>query len=118
MTSFKDNFNAIFGKDKPVERGSFTQTKDGLVPRGTVATQVNAPMVMAGLPEFQSPIDKTMISSRKQLAEHNKRYGVTNVADYSNGYVEKKAVAREAAGQKYLNDTRRSDINQAIERHS
>jgi len=36
--------------------------------------------------EFISPVDKTLISDRGQLARHNKRHGVTNIADYGPDY--------------------------------
>ena len=114
---FNANFDAIFGAPKPVERGSFTQTAEGVVPRGTAKrTSVNGPMVMKPLQDFVSPIDKTVISTRGQLKAHNERHGVTNASDYSPGYVADKARARNAAGEKHLRDTRRSDINHAINR--
>jgi len=112
---YKSNFDAIFGAPKPVQRGSFTQGPDGVVPRGeAVRTSVNGPMVMKPLQDFVSPIDQTVISSRSQLKAHNERHGVTNSSDYSEGYVANKARARNAAGEKYLKDTRRSDIHDAI----
>jgi hypothetical protein len=36
--------------------------------------------------EFVSPVDKTVISDRGQLARHNKRNGVTNISDYGPDY--------------------------------
>ena len=116
---FDGNFDAIFGKPKPVERGSFTQAPDGsVVPRGTAQrTSVNGPMVMKPLEDFKSPIDGSIISSRGQLKAHNERHGVTNSSDYSEGYVAKRAVDRNEAGEKYLRETRRSDINSAFNRH-
>lgn len=39
---------------------------------------------------FVSPIDQTLISSRSQLREHNKKHGVTNAGDYSPEYLAKK----------------------------
>ena len=117
---FEDNFDKIFGKPKPVQRGSFVFGADGkMVPRGSFTPErVNAPMIMPALKEFQSPIDQSMISCRSQLEKHNKRHGVTNVADYGDGYIERKAHERVNAGKKYLKDTRRSDIHDAIQRHS
>jgi len=116
---FNENFKNIFGDGKP-KRGSFVQSADGkLVPRNEYERpeSVKAPMIMGPLKEFKSPIDGTVISSRKQLAAHNKEHGVTNSADYSNGYIEKRALARNEAGAKHLQETRRTDINEAIERH-
>ena len=117
---FDANFDAIFGKPKPIERGSFTQDpKTGkLVPRGTVPTTPRSAVIMRGIEEFQSPIDGQVISSRQQLAAHNKKHGVTNASDYSPNYIENKAHERVNAGKKYLNETRRSDIGSAIDDHT
>ena len=118
MSKFDDNYDKIFGKDKPVQRGSFTQGPDGkLVPRGTAQTTVNAPALSIHK-DFMSPIERVMITSPKQLAEHNKRHGVTNVADYGTDYIEKKAYQRVSDGEKYMKKSRREDINEAIARHS
>ena len=67
---------------------------------------------------FKSPIDGSIISDGRQLREHNKRHGVTNTSDYSPNYIADRARARNKAGQDYLNTTRRSDINEAIHRHT
>ena len=117
--SYADNFDKIFG-GKPPEGGAFTQCKDGsIVPKEfAAATSVNAPMVMKPLRDFVSPIDGQVISSRAQLAKHNKQHGVTNSADYANGYIDKRANERNAAGEKHLKETRRTDIHQAIEQHT
>jgi hypothetical protein len=119
---FNANFDAIFGKPKPIVRGSFVQdSKTGkLVPRGTLepTPRVNAPSVMKPLQDFKSPIDGSIISSRAQLKRHNEKHGVTNSADYSKGYIEKKANERNAAGERHLKQTRRADIHHAIDTHS
>lgn len=39
-------------------------------------------LIMPDIPDFVSPIDKTIINGRAGLREHNKRHRVTNVADY------------------------------------
>lgn len=121
---FNENFDKIFGKPKPIVRGSFImdEATGKLVPKDEyVAPQkpsVNAPMVMKPMQEFISPIDQTRIGNREQLAKHNAKHGVTNASDYSGGYIEKKAHERVAAGQAYLNKTRRSDIGSAIDEHT
>jgi hypothetical protein len=119
--AFEANFERIFGAPKPIERGTFVQdpiTKK-FVLKGTenTADKVDAPTVMRGIEAFKSPIDGSIIASRKQLAEHNKKHGVTNASDYSSGYIEKKAYERVNKGQKWLKDTRRTDINEAFNRH-
>tara|TARA_R110000823_G_scaffold294977_1_gene413920 strand:- start:7550 stop:7936 length:387 start_codon:yes stop_codon:yes gene_type:complete len=118
-STYDQNFENIFG-GKPPESGSFIQNKEGkLVPRETyVPDSVNAPMVMKPLKDFKSPIDGQIITSRSQLAKHNKQHGVTNSADYSGGYIANRAKARNKAGEKYLKETRRSDIHEAINQHT
>jgi hypothetical protein len=117
--SYATNFDAIFG-GKPPEGGVFTQDKDGkLQPKEfAAATSVNAPMVMKPHQDFVSPITREVITSRAQLAKHNKDHGVTNSADYSGGYIENRARERNAAGEKYLKETRITDIQEAIQKHS
>lgn len=118
---FEENFDRIFGKKK-VKGGSYVQCPETgkLVPRETLAPtpRPNAPMVMKGHEPFKSPIDGSIISTRQQLADHNKKHGVTNVSDYSPGYIEKKARERVNAGEKMIKETRRSDIYDAINQHS
>ena len=117
--NYAQNLKNICG-DKPPESGAFVQNAQGkLVPRGTyVPDSVNAPMVMKPLKDFKSPIDGQVITSRSQLAQHNKKHGVTNSADYNGGYIERKANERNAAGAKHLKDTRITDIQKAIQQHS
>ena len=76
--NYAQNFTNIFG-DKPPESCAFVQNAQGkLVPRETyVPDSVNAPMVMKPLKDFKSPIDGQVISSRSQLAQHNKKHGNT-----------------------------------------
>jgi hypothetical protein len=121
QAKFDSNFDAIFGAPKPVVRGSFVQdpATGKMVPRGTIqTTSVNAPSIMKPLQDFQSPIDGRIISSRQQLAAHNKQHGVTNASDYSPNYIENKAHERVDAGKKYLKETRRTDIHSAFDRHA
>lgn len=123
LEKFNENFDKIFGE---TDGKTGTYVRDPItgkyvhVPCGTSASdpraRVNAPMVMKPLQEFVSPIDRQVISNRTQLAAHNKKHGVTNAGDYSNGYVERQAHKRVAAGEKYLKDTRRTDIGSAIDK--
>lgn len=59
-------------------------------------------MIMPDVEPFQSPVDKSWITTRQQLKEHNKRHGVTNSADYPKDYVKSRADRR-------LNEQRRND---------
>jgi hypothetical protein len=59
-----------------------------LVPRDEYVRPKEYRHAIHGLIEpFISPIDKTMISDRKHLAEHNKKHNVTNSADFSPEYL-------------------------------
>ena len=117
---FEANFDAIFGEAKRVESGGFIQDPKTwkLVPRGSIPSTPRSAAVMRGLEDFVSPIDGQVISSRQQLAAHNKKHGVTDARDYSPGYIENRAKERVNAGQKYLSETRRSDIGSAIDEHT
>jgi hypothetical protein len=52
--------------------------------------------VMPDIKPFVSPITGELISSRPHLKAHNKQHGVTNTADYSREFTEKKRNEREA----------------------
>lgn len=80
--------------------------------------RVNAPTVRREIRAFLSPIDGSVVSTRRELAAHNKRHGVTNASDYSEGYVKGRAHERVEKGERHLKDTRRSDINHAINRYT
>ena len=65
---------------------------------------------------FKSPIDGKIIGDRKQLNDHNKRHGVTNVKDYSQKHFDDAAQQRndvlngKAKGQREerVNDLKRT----------
>jgi hypothetical protein len=44
---------------------------------------------------FLSPVDQTVITDRKQLAEHNRRNNVVNADEFSSEYLAGKAKERE-----------------------
>jgi hypothetical protein len=119
IKKFNESFEKIFGKREGKTGKYVLDPETGkYVPCETMSREsasVNAPMVMKPLQEFVSPIDRQVISNRAQLAAHNKKHGVTNASDYKDGYVEKQAYKRVAAGEKYLKDTRRTDIGDAID---
>lgn len=93
--AYKDNYDAIFGKGKKVERGSWVwdSGQNKLVPRDEY-TGPNAGDEFAGmlkpLDPFTSPVDGTVITCRSKLRDHNRKHGVTNVADYGEGYFERR----------------------------
>jgi hypothetical protein len=118
--AFSSNFDKIFGDRDIPKTGTYVQTENGFVPREDYVRpdRVNAPSIMKPLEAFKSPIDGSIISDRGKLAAHNKRHGVTNSADYSNNYLERKTQQRVASGERHLKQTRFEDISRAIESHS
>lgn len=46
--------------------------------------------VIKDIEPFKSPVDGSMIVGHRSLREHNKRNGVTNVADFTNTWAEAK----------------------------
>jgi hypothetical protein len=101
----------------------FCKTKKKMVLKGTENNhQDDAPrghIVIGAMESFVSPITGEEITSRPQLAAHNKQHGVTNSADYSREWYEKKAIQR----QRELNgDTKRqrkeriADLQEAMRR--
>jgi hypothetical protein len=80
----------------------FDPEKKKMVPKEEyVAQNQRHHMVIPPLEEFQSPITGEIIRNREQLRAHNRQHGVTNIADYSNEWYQKKAVERKriATGQ-------------------
>ena len=118
--AFSDNFDKIFGERDRAPTGVYVQTENGFVPRETYTRpdDVNAPKVLKPIEAFKSPIDGSIISDRGKLAKHNRKHGVTNVADYSQSFLEKRAAQRVNEGQKHLKDTRAQDIQRAIHIHT
>ena len=55
-----------------------------------------APMIIPPLKPFISPITGEEITCREQLRRHNRDHGVTNSADYSPEWMERKAKERIA----------------------
>ena len=89
-----------------------------LIPREEyVRPRLNASAaVMGDLEAFVSPIDGTLIDDRGKLRAHNKRHGVTNCADYSPEFYEKKRQQREKE-QKFNKQDFADDFNRAVQIH-
>ena len=51
--------------------------------------------ILKDIEPFISPVDGKIINSRSQLRVHNKQHDVTNMADFSPEYVEKKVKERQ-----------------------
>lgn len=91
---YEDNYGKVF-EEKPIERGSWVwdSAQGKLVPKGEYCrgeSSSDAPAVLGDIDAFVSPVDGSIIDDRGKLREHNKRHGVTNVADYGPDYFERK----------------------------
>jgi hypothetical protein len=79
-----------------------------------------APAVHGDIEAFRSPIDGSIIDDRGKLRAHNKKHGVTNCADYSQDWFDKKASERESVmrGDSIKAKRERQEtIKDAIQRH-
>ncbi len=90
------NYSANY-KSSRVKGGSWVQDPETgkLVPKSEyVRPVVDAPAVHGDFKEFVSPITKELIDDRGKLRRHNIKHGVTNSADYSEQYLQKRSQAR------------------------
>jgi hypothetical protein len=62
-------------------RRRWRQTKDGFVEIVVSQNAPTAPSIRMDVQPFRSPIDGTMINTRVDLENHNRRHGVTNDLD-------------------------------------
>jgi hypothetical protein len=80
-----------------MSRKSWIQIDGKLIPKEEYhGNNVRGPdlHVLPDITPFVSPIDGKQINSRPQLREHNKKHGVTNSADYSPEYYQKRKQER------------------------
>lgn len=66
--------------------------RDWLDKYGPDETRGPSIQIMKDIDPFVSPIDKTVISSRPHLEAHNRKHGVTNIADYGDSHFKNKSV--------------------------
>lgn len=64
--------------------------------------------IQGDIESFVSPIDGSVISDRSHLRAHNKRHGVTNVADYGPDWFGRKRKEREAVLNGTTTEAKRS----------
>ena len=82
--TYGDNFERIFGSERErKEREDIVKIEE----HKHKAAHSRSAYIMKPIEEFKSNVDGSIISDRKQLADHNKRNGVTNSADYSESYM-------------------------------
>jgi hypothetical protein len=101
--NYGDNFERIFGSEKErKERADMVNIEK----HKHQAARSKSAYIMKPIEEFKSNVDGSIISDRKQLADHNKRNGVTNSADYSESYMNNRR-ASIANAQERVDKTRR-----------
>lgn len=69
----------------------YDPTTKTMVEKGERALTSRGILVVGDLPDFVSPIDNSVVHGRRGLREHDKRHGVTNVADYKDSWAKKAA---------------------------
>jgi hypothetical protein len=68
-----------------------------LIPIDETAVRRDAGVAIHGpIEPFVSPIDGSVISDRRQLAEHNKRHGVVQAQEFNPEFLERKRAERES----------------------
>ncbi len=74
---------------------------------------------MPDIPDFVSPVDGQVVHGRAGLRDHNKRHGVTNMADFTNEWETKaKQRAKVFSGDPSFDRKRRREaIIRAVEKH-
>ena len=70
-------------------------------------------MVMEDVKPFKSPIDGSVISTRRKLDEHNRRHGVTNSADYPKEWVANRGKQRLREQKRHGDNERRELLKKA-----
>ena len=69
--------------------------KSDFIPIDEAAHKASSVAIHGPIEPFVSPVDGTVISSRKQLRDHNKRNNVVNVSEFSDEFIAKKREERE-----------------------
>lgn len=72
--------------------------------------------VMEDVKPFVSPVDGSVISTRRKLNEHNRRHGVTNSADYSKEYLKGRTDQRLKQQAREGKQDRVNKIRNALDR--
>lgn len=91
-TGYAKNYHGA-GKAKG---GSWVQVDGKMVPRGEYVPHTeSSAMIMKPLDPFVSPVTQELITDRSQLRRHNKKHGITNSADYSPEFLQKRSNARD-----------------------
>lgn len=85
-------------KAMAINAGSWIQDPETgeLIPRHLYQQRDETGYYIQGdIEPFVSPIDKSVITDRKQLRQHMAKHGVTDSRDYSPEYIDRRAQARD-----------------------
>ena len=97
-SNFVSNYEKIFGEKKEgrqTGRWYFDEESGKLVKELPASRPTPSGVtVFSNLNPFKSPITGEIITCRKQLREHHKRYGTTDSRDYSGEHFRKKGEQR------------------------
>jgi hypothetical protein len=74
-------------------------------------------MVFGDIEAFVSPVDGKVVTGRAALRDHNKRHGVTNVADFKNEWATAYQKRADFYQGKQGREERVQAIAQALEKH-
>jgi len=100
------------GKTEYAEDGSILRSGFDAVQEGVEA---HNHFVHGDITAFRSSVDGSIISDRKQLAEHNRKHGVTQDS-FKDRIAARTAERENLFGGRYKDSTRRADIRDAVER--
>ena len=99
---FEANYEKIFGSD--AERLARIEAKNkAALPHGRERGRTRTRGGITIIPDIEpvkSPIDGTVLTTRSDLKDHNRRHGVTDNRAYSRAYMEKQRCSREQADDK------------------
>jgi len=89
-----------------------------MIPIDEAAAKRDGHFIQIDFEPFISPIDKTIVSGRKQYAEHCKKHGVVNAAEFDSNFYAQKARERadhyEGRSSRAETQARRENINEVI----
>ena len=89
-----------------------------LIPKEDYVRPTNMHAIHGDIDPFISPVDGTVISSRKALQEHNRRHGVVSQAEMGNeGQAARQQREDYYAGRSHDTERRRDAIKHAVDWH-
>ena len=109
--SYSDNFESIFGSEKDRRLRADAEKVETFK---HAASSNKSSYVAKSFEEFKSNVDGSIISDRKQLADHNKRNGVTNSADYSESYMNNRRSSISSAQERTDKTQRINKLKQTL----